>query len=891
MSNLRSRIIISVLFIIFLILTGSYIVILDIQKKIIEGDFHEKGFLLANNLASESTNLLLVNDLIGIRESIEYAKNSHPEIEYVYVTDSQGIVLVHTFADGFPKALLNSSIPSKVKTEEVLDTEKGLLHDFEVPLFKNIDYVHVGLSENRVIKQINDASQKLLLLAIFSMILGSVFIYFIGRRLTEPIRLTEGANRINKGIPDQKIDVSSNDELGELGRTFNDMALNLDQKIKDLITSKEHIETAEKYLETLFDSLEDGIMVLDNKYEIIKINRSFLKMLSFTEEQVLGRNCNEIVFGVQSKCFQGNCCSIETLHKADKPVRAIHKVYINGIKKILETNYSMFTDRKGNINIIVVFRDITLQKLLEEEVITQNKGLKLFNDISKNISETFDLETIFLKTLGNLLKFTDIERGGVYLMDERTGDFSLKIHIGEKDNFDIFKYFKNSQEVLVVEDTGKIPLSKTAAIECVSFVSIPLKSKDKVLGMIIITSQKSHKFSNADKELFSAIGNQIGVTIENILFYKNITYLKEFNEEILNNVYLAIHVVDKEMKILAVNDELIKFGRGRFKKEQILNKNLFEAFPFLKEKHIDLEYEYVFKTGETFQSEEKTGFYGEEFYTSTGKIPIKNEQGEVEKIITVMKDITGQKKLEEELKDSYHELKLTYSKLHELYKLKDNIISNISHELRTPLTSIMGFTELLLDETITEDQRHKLEIILRNSNRLSRLINGILDSTLIESGNLQLDMKTLSVYELVKEVTEDMKTIAMIKKLPVIIDIPGTLVIKGDKERLIQVISNIISNAIKFTFAGEIKITSNVENQYVHIKIIDTGIGIPADKLEMIFDRFYQVDSSSTRKHGGTGLGLWVSRNIVEAHGGKIWAETKNSGSTFHILLPKMVKE
>jgi signal transduction histidine kinase len=268
---------------------------------------------------------------------------------------------------------------------------------------------------------------------------------------------------------------------------------------------------------------------------------------------------------------------------------------------------------------------------------------------------------------------------------------------------------------------------------------------------------------------------------------------------------------------------------------------MFEAFPFLKEKLIDKEYEYVIRTGEIFLSEEKTEYHDEIIYTTTSKIPIKDKSGNVEKIITVIKDVSERKKLEGELKDSYEELRLTYLKLKELYKVKDSFLSNLSHELRTPLTSVLGYTELLLEEDINEEQRHKLEIILRNSKRLTRLIKSLLDTTLIESRNIQLDLQMVSINELVAQVAEDMKTIALVKNLPIYIEIPQLPLIQGDRDRLMQVFSNILDNAIKFTITGEIRIKAEDENENVHIKVSDTGIGIPEDKLGQVFNRFYQL--------------------------------------------------
>ncbi|VVB96203.1 Methyl sulfide methyltransferase-associated sensor [uncultured archaeon] len=894
MTTLRSRIIISTMFIIFLIIAGSYLVIQDIQRGIIEGDFRDKGFLLAKDLAQDVTNPLLLNDLVSIRDSFDNVKKNYPDVEYIYLTDSEGIVLVHTFDKGFPKALQNMTKPSNTVKESVIDTESGIIHEFNAPVFSNIGYIHVGLTENGIRAQILEASRRLLLLAISALFIGGVFSYLTGKRLAGPVsKLTEGANRINKGILDQKIDIITDDELGELGRTFNDMALNLDQKIKDIIASKEQIEAAEKYLETLFDSIDDGIFVVNSDHEIVKVNKSFLKLMGLNEEHVTGRTCHEIVFGdkAQNKTEE---CPVEKLLQTKKPLRFMHEININGAKKILEINASPFLDKKDITNIIFVMRDITQQKALEEEIISRNRELTILNKISRNISETFDLDKILLNTLDKLLEFTGMECGEVYLLDENTGEFVLKNYPGSEENRSngALNAMVKGNEVIVMED--KRNLSGMAFEDksgCISFARIPLKSKDKVLGIITIRSKVSHRFSARDKELFMAIGSQIGVAIENILFYNNIIYLKEFNEEILNNINQAIHVVDKNMKILAINDELQKLGRGRFKKHQIINKNLFEAFPFLKEKNLDMEYEHVIKTGEIFLSEEKTEYFDEVIYTNTSKIPIKDKNGNVEKIITVITDVTEHKKLEEELKDSYEELKLTYSKLQELFRMKDNFLSNISHELRTPLTSVIGYTELMLEGNLTEEQRHKAEIILRNSKRLSKLIRALLDTPLIESGNLQLKTQLVPLFDLAAQVIEDMKTIASIKNIPIFNDISESIIINGDKERLLQVFSNILDNAIKFTIKGGIRISAEEEAENIHIKIIDTGIGIPQENLLRIFDKFYQVESSSTRKYEGAGLGLWISKNIVEAHGGKIWAESKNRGSTFHILLPKSVKE
>ena len=631
----------------------------------------------------------------------------------------------------------------------------------------------------------------------------------------------------------------------------------------------------------MFNNIEDGIIVINTNHEIIKFNSSFLKMTGKNEKEVIGKTCHELIFPSLSPQQQKEKCQVNIIMQSRKPIRFFHETQLGGITRILDINSSLFLDKKGNSNIIMVIRDVTHHKVLENEIIARNRELTVLNEISKNISEAFDIDIILSASLKNILKLTNMECGGAYLFDEKNGQFTMINHQGGEGCYDNFEP-KKTTEVLIVEGVKN---NESSMDNYVSYAIIPLKSKDHVLGIISINSKQSHIFSGKDKELFSAIGNQIGVAIENINFYNNIKNLKEFNDEILNNVNLALHVVDKDLRILSVNDELIKLGKGMIKKDDILNKNLLDVYPFLTEKRIDLEYEHVIKTGEIFQSEEKTQYYDEIIYTSTSKIPIKNKNGKVEKIITIIKDVSNQKKLEEELRDSYVELKLTYSKLQELYKMKDNFLSNISHELRTPLTSVIGYTELMLDENLTEQQRHKTEVIFRNSKRLYRLIRALLDTQIIESSNLQLTKETVIINELIYAVVDDMKNITASKNIPISIDIQENLVVEGDNERLMQVFSNIVENAIKFTISGEIIIKGDIEDGKVHIMISDTGIGIPEDRIERVFDRFYQVDSSNKRKFQGAGLGLWISKKIIEAHGGRIWAESKNRGSTFHILL------
>ncbi|HST60024.1 MAG TPA: response regulator [Longimicrobium sp.] len=226
----------------------------------------------------------------------------------------------------------------------------------------------------------------------------------------------------------------------------------------------------------------------------------------------------------------------------------------------------------------------------------------------------------------------------------------------------------------------------------------------------------------------------------------------------------------------------------------------------------------------------------------------------------------------------------------EVERMKDEFVSVVSHELRTPLTSIRGSLGLLaagkLGE-VPEKGRRMLEIAVQNTDRLVRLINDILDIERIESGTVTMELKPVDASELVHQSVEVMA--AMAEKAGVrLYSWADRQPLEADPDRILQVLTNLLSNAIKFSPPeSEVSLTTEVGDGEVAFRVRDAGRGIPADRLESIFERFSQVDSSDARDKGGTGLGLAICRSIVQQHGGRIWVEsTPGEGSTFTFTLP-----
>ena len=225
--------------------------------------------------------------------------------------------------------------------------------------------------------------------------------------------------------------------------------------------------------------------------------------------------------------------------------------------------------------------------------------------------------------------------------------------------------------------------------------------------------------------------------------------------------------------------------------------------------------------------------------------------------------------------------------------MKDEFLSNVSHELKTPLISIKGFSEVIQDELygpLNNKQKKAVGTVLRNSERLGRLIDSILYLTIKDTGRDTYIVHPVSITEIIGSALYDISPQVKNKELTIENNTPSDLpLIKGDMGKLTQVFINLIENATKFTpIGGKITVATFEDGENLHITVTDDGIGVSPDVISSLFERFYQVDASTTRKYGGTGIGLYISKLIVEVHKGKIWAESEEGvGTTFHVVLPK----
>jgi len=260
---------------------------------------------------------------------------------------------------------------------------------------------------------------------------------------------------------------------------------------------------------------------------------------------------------------------------------------------------------------------------------------------------------------------------------------------------------------------------------------------------------------------------------------------------------------------------------------------------------------------------------------------VANDAGQQHWLDGVILDITERRAMEEALRLA--------AEAKQAAAARASFIANMSHEIRTPMNAILGFTDVLLDGSLSPEQRRHLDTVRSAGRSLLRLLNEVLDTAKLEKGAVELELTDFDLLGVIDELASTLGANARAKGLHVNIDYDPSLptCLHGDELRIRQVLTNLLDNAIKFTAAGSVTLRAELQGDALRFLVRDTGIGIAADRLAAIFEPFTQADPSMTRRYGGTGLGTTISKQIVELMGGRIWVEsTVGEGSCFYVTLP-----
>lgn len=551
-------------------------------------------------------------------------------------------------------------------------------------------------------------------------------------------------------------------------------------------------------------------------------------------------------------------------------------------------------DDQGKVKrLIGTHKDISERKRNEEIQRT------LFN-ISNAVNTTVNLDQLYEQIRKHLGKIVDTTNCFLALYEEDTQMLTMPFHRDEVDSFTEFPagktltgYVLSTRKAQLIDAEREKKLMEKGLIEpvgspCVSWLGVPLRTDQKIIGVFVVQSYSEEViYTSEDVRILEFVSDQIALAVERKRDQDNVRESQEKQRRIFESSPDPIIVVDRNGIVTDYNTSLL--AALHITNEPVIGQNIFHFIGrknwrsalrnfkqtweegYLK----NLEFEIHRADGTSFESEVSTG-------------AIYNNEGEPESMVVLFKDISERKETERSLREAKE-------KAEESDRLKTAFLSNMSHEIRTPMNAIVGFSDLLNDASLGQEERSEfIAQINMGAENLMHLIDDIIDISKIESGQIKINAQDCDINELLKEqLVMFRQNLDRLDKTHLDLRLnwkwpDRNLTLKTDPFRVKQILSNLLNNAVKFTEEGYIETgIEQTGEKLVRFYVKDTGIGIDEEKQEVIFDRFRQGHKSKTKLYGGTGLGLAISKNLVELLGGEIGVVSSNKvGSEFWFTLP-----
>jgi signal transduction histidine kinase/DNA-binding NarL/FixJ family response regulator len=458
----------------------------------------------------------------------------------------------------------------------------------------------------------------------------------------------------------------------------------------------------------------------------------------------------------------------------------------------------------------------------------------------------------------------------------------------------LYIIYVDHRAILLTPEFAKVTFMYTGSLY-IALVAVNADRRTKRMAQVIRVArelvtelgQKRDALEASSRELRQSLDNQSRLANENAMLYSNAQRDRTRQQQIFNSTSDGILFVRRDGRIEAANiraGDLLGFdpaGVIGVELARVVSRlySIGDGDSFLPTLH-------------TLLADPWAGGQGDLQQPATGRIlhwvaqPARDATGEVSGLTFTVQDVTRQRDLMRQLEDKSKLLEDARSRSEDANRAKGEFLANVSHEVRTPLSAIIGMAQHILENGAREDMIRRIRT---SAESLMAIINDILDFSKIESRKLALERRPFSLRGVLSDAAETLRVAASEKGLALNLDVheaaPDALI--GDALRLRQVLLNLLGNALKFTERGEIRLRVGVASDLgdevcLHFGVIDTGIGIPRDKQDVVFEAFSQADGSVARKHGGTGLGLSISTRLVEMMRGDIWVESEaGEGSTF----------
>jgi len=545
----------------------------------------------------------------------------------------------------------------------------------------------------------------------------------------------------------------------------------------------------------------------------------------------------------------------------------------------------------------------TLQDLTEER-----DRVEVLYQIGRELATSFDLDRVLTEALHLLNRAIGISLGSILLLDPDTGQLTYRAALGRtkslprggiqtpyKIGYGLAGKVMEDREPRLVPDLKTdpdwIPNNDEKANRR-SAIVVPLTTGDEVVGTLLVFNPEPDYFSEAQLKLVTAASAQIAISISKAELYRLITdqadrlgvmYRQQAteaakNQAILKGITDGVLVIDSDRNIVLVNPkaaEILNLNAVEVENQplhQLLGRSGSPAGLELTQLLYDNLLETLPEIGGGARSTQFRIEVGPKVLMVSLAPIILSSEG-LPSIVAVLRDI---------------------SKEAEIERLKNEFISMVSHELRTPMTSVKGYADLLLSQnekvgTLNPIQHRFVKIIQSNSDRLTDLVNDILEISRIETGRVKLDMASLDIIELIKEVAVSFEAPMLEKSMTFSLNLPDHLPnIYADKARVTQILVNLIGNARQYTpEEGNVTLYAKAAGDFVQIDVEDSGIGIVEEDVDYIFDRFFRSERTAVQVVDGTGLGLAITKSFVEMFGGQIWVQSElDVGTTFSFTIP-----
>jgi len=536
-----------------------------------------------------------------------------------------------------------------------------------------------------------------------------------------------------------------------------------------------------------------------------------------------------------------------------------------------------------------------------ERLAVEKSQLETLYEITRELTASLDLDRMLHRALAEVATAITVEMGAVFLVDGEAGKVVPETTINwNSEGFPLAvlpsAWQLGQADVLLVLDDLQTEQTEAwvemlVAPDVHSLMAAPLVANGAFMGLLAVASPRLEAFNPAHVRLFRAVLSQIATAIGNAEVYRLITQqarelgqmLRHQQEEgtrrqaILTSIADGVVVNNAEGQTILVNPaaECILDTSG----EQLVGQDFYTLFSVFDAQGREEAVAAMEVLLDAAASEVRTAFQMilevDSRIVHAHLSPVLTRRGDFLGVVTVFRDVT--KEVEAD-------------------RAKSDFVSNVSHELRTPMTAIKGYTDLLHAGAvgpINDEQKRFLKIIKNNAERLTALINDLLDISRVETGRVRFEPRSLQVGEVVSDVVNVLAGQAEAKHQILTYEVVGGLPdIMGDRDRLNQVLTNLVGNAIRYTPDGEeIEVRVCPVEGAVRVDVRDTGIGVAPDDLGHIFERFYRADHPLVQEAGGTGLGLSIVKMFVEMHGGRIWVESEqDKGSTFTLILPVPVQ-